>query len=336
MLQGDFSPATILCQENHKKPVNSPQSSPISPQIVLLLGIFAVSTASIFIRFAQAEVPSLAIAAYRMTIAGAVLAPIALRSRRAELRGLSRKELGLALLSGLFLAVHFATWIRSLEYSSVASSVVIVTTAPLWLALLAALLLGERLTRQTLSGLTVALVGGVIVAVSDSCVQGAAGLDCPQLGEFLRGEAFLGNVLALIGAWTGAGYFLIGRRLRPHLSLTSYAFLVYGMAGIILVGMVWISGTPAFGFSASAYLWLVLLALIPQVIGHSSFNWGLGHLPAAYISLPLLGEPLGSALLAYFLLGETPSAMKIVGAGLILGGILLGTRRAGRKKPAQV
>ncbi len=297
-----------------------------SPQIVLFLGILAASTASIFIRFAQQEAPSLVIAAYRMGLAGLILAPIALPSRSAELRKLSPKELGLALLSGLFLALHFATWIQSLEYTTVASSVVLVTTSPLWLAILANLLLGEEMRRATLIGLAIALFGGIIVGISDSCVEVTNGLQCPPFSDFVRGERFLGNALALVGAWTGAGYFLIGRRLRPHLSLTSYIFLVYGAAGLVLVVMVWLTGTPAVGFSGTTYIWLLLLAIVPQLIGHSSFNWALGHLPASYISLPLLGEPLASTLMALVLLNEVPSLIKVFGGALILIGIALGNR----------
>jgi drug/metabolite transporter (DMT)-like permease len=321
----DCSPASFLCQENHKDRVKNLQSSKISPQLVLFMGILAASTASIFIRYAQVEVPSLAIAAYRMVLSGLILAPFALPSLRAEMRKLSRNELGLALLSGLFLALHFASWITSLEYTSVASSVVLVTTAPLWLAILAHLLLGERITRTTTLGLIIAFAGGIIVGVSDSCVQTVSGLQCPPLSEFVSGKGFLGNVLALIGAWTGAGYFLIGRRLRPKFSLTSYVFLVYGVAGLILALMVWVSATPVIGFSGQSYLWLLLLAVFPQILGHSSFNWALGHLPAAYISLPLLGEPLISTILALLLLNEFPSSIKIFGGLLILAGIVLGS-----------
>lgn len=300
---------------------------PIPPQVVLLIGILAVSAASIFIRFAQHEAASLVVAAYRMGVAGLVMAAIALPRRRAEISKLSRAEIGLALLSGLFLALHFATWIQSLEMTTVASSVVLVTTSPLWLALMAHWFLGEDLNRRTLIGLGIALLGGVVIGLSDSCAASGVGLSCPPLIEFVQGEAFVGNLLALAGALTGAGYFLIGRSLRQKLSLTSYVFLVYASAGAILVVTALVSGQPLAGFSPQTYLWLLLLGLVPQLIGHSSFNWALGQLPAAYISLPLLAEPVGSILLAMFFLDEVPSAIKLGGAALILAGILLGSRR---------
>ena len=311
--------------------MNTAPAQRFPPQLVLLLGIFAVASASILIRFAQREAASLVIAAFRMGISGLILLPFAVPRHNEEFRGLSHREFGLAVLSGFFLAVHFATWILSLEYTSVASSVVLVTTNPLWVALLAPIFLKERLTAAILLGLLVAMGGGVVVAMSDSCVRSASGFDCPPLAEFVQGEAFFGNLLALIGAWTGAGYILIGRSLRQKLSLTAYIFLVYGVAGTILVGMVAASGLEVIGFSPPIYLYLLLLALLPQLLGHSSFNWALAHLPASYVSIALLGEPISSTILAYFLLGEVPGNLKILGAWLILAGILVATYKPVRK-----
>lgn len=304
----------------------------ISPQLVLLIGIFAVASSSLLIRFAQREVESLVIAAYRMGFSDLILLPMAIPRHNRELRRLTRGELGLAALAGFLLAMHFATWILSLEFTSVASSVVLVTTNPLWVALLAPIFLKERLTPAILIGMLVSLAGGVVVALSDSCVQSAAGLACPPLSEFVQGEAFWGDLLALIGAWTGAGYILIGRRLRPSLSLTPYIFLVYGIAAVVLVVMVAFSGQPAFGFTGETYLFLLFLALLPQLLGHSSFNWALAHLPASYVSIALLGEPVSSTILAYFILGEFPGSLKILGAVLILGGILVATLRVPPKE----
>jgi drug/metabolite transporter (DMT)-like permease len=312
--------------------METPSQPKIAPQFVLLLGIFAVASSSLLIRYAQREVGSLVIAAYRMGLSALILIPFAIPRRTREIRKLSRSEIGLAILSGVFLAIHFATWILSLEYTSVASSVVLVTTNPLWVALLAPVFLKEKLTPAVIVGMLVALGGGVVVALSDSCVQTAAGLGCPPLSEFVQGKAFYGDFLALVGAWTGAGYILIGRKLRPKLSLTGYIFLVYGVAAIVLVAMVPFSHQAAFGFSPMTYVYLLLLALLPQLLGHSSFNWALAHLPASYVSIALLGEPVSSTILALLLLGETPSGFKIFGAGLILAGILIATYRAGGNK----
>lgn len=304
----------------------------VPPILALAFAILAVSTASIFIRLAQEHAPSLVIAAGRLTLATLILAPIAWTQKRTELRSLSPSELGLALLSGFFLALHFATWISSLEYTTVASSVVLVSTVPLWVALLSPVLLKEPVTRLVLAGMALALIGGTIVGVSDACAWDAAGLVCPSLSDFVRGQAFLGDLLALAGAVTAAGYLLIGRKLRARVSLISYIFVVYGMAAVALLVIMVAAGQTLSGYPAQTYLWLLLLALFPQLIGHSTYNWALGYLSAAYVSIALLGEPIGSTILAYFLLSETPTALKIIGGILILAGIYIASLSETRQK----
>ncbi|HSO28132.1 MAG TPA: DMT family transporter, partial [Anaerolineales bacterium] len=285
---------------------------PFPPALALFVGIMAVSSAAIFIRFAQREAPSLVIAAYRLSLAAIFLAPLALTRRRQELAAIRGRTLVLALLSGLFLALHFATWITSLEYTSVASSVVLVTTTPLWVALFSPLLLKERVSRWAAAGMGIALLGGVGVGLSDVCTWEAGGLVCPDAADFVMGRAFWGDVLALIGAWMAAAYLMIGRRLRRQMTLVGYIFLVYSMAAVILVGLVLIARQPLVGYSSQTYLWLILLALIPQLLGHTIFNWSLRFISAAYVSVTLLAEPIGSSILAYFILSETPGGIKIL------------------------
>lgn len=292
----------------------------------IFIAILAVSTASIFIRFAQREAPSLVIAALRLTFASLALAPFAITRYRDELRRLTRSELLLGLLSGVFLAVHFATWISSLEYTSIASSVVLVSTGPLWVALLSPIFLKEPLTRPILIGMLLTLVGGTIIGLGDSCrVDG--GLLCPPFSEFVKGRAFLGNFLALAGAWAVAGYLMIGRKLRAGMSLIPYIFVVYGIAAIVLLGIMFAAGEQPIGFTPTTYTWILLLALVPQLIGHSTYNWALRYLPAALVSITTLGEPIGSAILAYIILGEVPTWLTIGGGVLILAGIYLASRR---------
>ena len=291
----------------------------------IVIAVLAVSTASIFIRFAQREAPSLAIAALRLTVASLILAPVALTRYRNELRNLTRSDLLLGLLSGIFLAIHFATWISSLEYTSVASSVVLVSTGPLWVALLSPIFLKEALTRPVLVGMMLALLGGTVIGLSDSCQIGND-LICPPFSQFVRGKAFLGNFLALAGAWTVAGYLMIGRRLRTGMSLVPYIFVVYGNAAIVLLICMIAAGQRPSGYSPMLYLWILLLALVPQLIGHSTYNWALRYLPAALVSITTLGEPVGSAVLAYFILRETPTLLTILGGVLILAGIYLASR----------
>jgi drug/metabolite transporter (DMT)-like permease len=312
---------------------NNPSRPPIPPALVIVFGILAVSTASIFIRYAQKEAPSLVIAAWRLTIATLVLLPAAFLKKRAELRSLLPKEWALALLSGVFLSLHFATWITSLEYTTVASSVVLVSTTPLWVALLSPFALKERVGRMLLLGMLLALLGGVIVGLSDTCTWTAGRLACPPLSEFVQGKAFLGDLLALAGAIAGASYLMIGRRLRARISLISYVFVVYGMAAVCLLLIMLAAGQSPFGYSPTTFLWFILLALVPQLLGHSTFNWALGYLSAAYVSITLLGEPIGSTVLAYFLLSETPSLIKVIGGILILVGIYVASIQDS-KKPA--
>jgi drug/metabolite transporter (DMT)-like permease len=301
------------------------------PRIRLLLplglvaAILAVSTASIFIRFAQAEAPSLVIAALRLSFATLMLAPVAWTRHHEELKNLTRREITLGVISGLFLTAHFATWISSLEYTSVASSAVFVATGPLWVALLSPLLLNEHLTRTAVIGLTLALIGGTVVGLSDACIV-QNGLECLELGQILQGRAMWGNFLALAGAWAVTGYLIIGRKLRAKMSLVPYIFLVYGISAIGLILVMLAAGQSPLGLPAQTYLWIFLLALIPQIIGHSTFNWALAYLPAALVAVTTLREPGGSAILAFFLLQETPSALMIAGGVLILFGIYLASR----------
>lgn len=293
--------------------------------LALVAAIAAVSTASIFIRFAQADAPSLVIAALRLTFATLLLAPLALSRHRTELQTLTRKEITLAVFSGLFLAAHFATWITSLEYTTVASSAVFVSTGPLWVALLSPFLLNERLSRASLFGLALALIGGTVVGLSDACVL-QNGIQCPELGQVLQGQVMWGNFLALAGAWAVTGYLILGRKLRAKMSLVTYIFLVYGIAALGLIVVMFAAGQSPLGYPLQAYVWIFLLALIPQIIGHSTFNWALGYLPAAFVAVTTLGEPVGSAVLAFFILQETPSPVMILGGALILFGIYLASR----------
>ena len=292
----------------------------------LLVAALAVSTSSIFIRLAQSDgAPSLVIAALRLTFATLLLAPIALTRYRGEIKSIRRNQILLGAASGLFLAFHFATWISSLEYTSVASSVVFVTTGPLWVALLSPMLLNEKLTRAAVIGLGLALLGGIVIGLSDACVI-QNGLQCPELNQILQGSAMWGNFLALAGAWAVTGYLIIGRKLRAGMSLVPYIFLVYGMGAIVLLIIMFAAGHSPFVLEGKAYGWIFLLAAVPQLIGHSTYNWTLRFLPATFVAVTTLSEPIGSAILAFYILNETPAFATIVGGILILIGIYLESR----------
>jgi drug/metabolite transporter (DMT)-like permease len=288
---------------------NTMSKPTIRPYLGLAIGIVAVSFASIFIRLAEA--PSLVIAASRLTIASLILAPVALIRSKEELRALTKRDLQLALLSGLFLGLHFATWISSLEYTSVASSVVFVGTSPIFVGLASHFLLKERVSRQMFVGIPVSVLGGMIIGYGDF------GLGAREL---------FGDLLAIAGAVTVSGYLLVGRRLRPKLSLLSYIFLVYSTAAVFLIVLCLATGHTFSGYPRQTYLMFFLLAVVPQIIGHSSFNWALKYLPATFVGVSILGEPIGSTILAYFILNEVPTLTKIGGGVLILAGIYISSR----------
>ena len=297
------------------------------PIVGLFVGILAVSTASVLIRLALREAPSFVIAAGRLTLAAIFLAPFASRKLKGDLKIIPRGNVLLLGVAGLFLGLHFATWITSLEYTSVASSVVIVTTAPLWVALFSPIFLKEKITRWVLVGIGVSLAGSVIVGLNSACGLTSGKLVCQPVFSMDSREVVIGNLLALAGAFLSAGYFMIGRRVRNSLSLVSYTFVVYTVAALVLVTLVVVSGQSFLGFSSSTYLFILALAIIPQLIGHSSFNWALKYLSASLVSIALLGEPIGTVLLSFTFLKEIPTILEIVGGVLILLGIFISTRR---------
>ncbi|MFZ4813536.1 MAG: DMT family transporter [Phototrophicaceae bacterium] len=284
----------------------------------LTVGMLAISFAAILIRYAQQDgVPSLVIAASRLVISGVALTPFALTRYRQELRGLQRRDLLLALLSGVCLALHFAFWVTSLEYTTVLISVTLVTTTPLWTAILEAWLLKASFHRWLLIGLLVSLVGGVMIGFPSGASAEAAG----------SSNLLLGAGLALLGALVVAGYMTIGRGLSGRLSLVPYIWLVYGFAGIVLSLIVLAQGLPVTGYPPSAYFWLLAQAVFPQMIGHTSLNYAVRYVSATYTSIATKLEPIGSAVLAYFLFSEVPGVWQIIGSVVILAGVVVASVR---------
>ena len=276
----------------------------------LALGVTAVSTAAVLIRLADA--PALAIASYRLGIAAVLLLPLSLAIDRTRLLALSAREKLLMGASALCLALHFAFWIASLSHTSVASSVVIVTANPILVAIAAHVLLRESLTRSTAAGIGLGLAGGVVIALGDW-----------DLGD----RRLYGDGLALLGAAGVAGYYIIGRDLRRSMPVLAYVAPVYGLAAVVLLASSGATGAALGGFSGETYLYLVLLALVPQLLGHSSLNWALGHLPATLVAVAVMAEPVGATLLAWAILDETPPVTAVAGGALILVGVYLALRR---------
>jgi drug/metabolite transporter (DMT)-like permease len=303
--------------------MNNDQSPRFSPLLVLFFGVLTISSGSILVRLAQGQdMPSLVIAAWRLTLASVVLLPMALGYRRSELRRMSRSAWGLAILSGFMLALHFASWISSLAYTSVASSTVLVTTSPLWVGLTAPFLLKEPLSKALKIGIPLAMLGSVLIGIADvvAVIDGRLVFSITQFTN--QPNPLLGNGLALIGAVAASAYLLIGRRLRFGMSLLSYTAVVYSTAAFFLVILALASGYDLLGYSGIAYLVMILMALFPQLVGHSSYNWALGFLPAASVSIIVIAEPVGATLLALLVFQEIPNGLTLAGSTLLLAGIV--------------
>jgi len=278
----------------------------VKPYVTLLVGVLSVSFAAIFIRLADAA--PLVIATYRMTIAAVVLIPIASMKSIKGLNRLSRHDLLLILLSSVFIALHFGLWITSLSYTSIASSVVLVTSHPAFVAVISYFLWGERLNKLAISGIVIALTGVIFI----------------NYGGFTFGSrALLGDLLALIAGFSMGAYLIIGRQLRARIDVLPYLTIIYTCSAVILLVATVSFGHSLFGYSPMTYVMLILLAIIPQLIGHSCLNLAVRLIPVTFVSVAILGEPIGATLLGCLILSEMPTANEIVGGVLVLGGIFM-------------
>jgi drug/metabolite transporter (DMT)-like permease len=278
--------------------------------IVIAIGVISVSFAAIFIRLADA--PPLVIATYRLSLASLILWPLTLTYYRLELRRLTRQDILLAFLSGMFLAFHFWSWISSLSYTSIATSVILVTVSPLFVAVASYLFFKERVSWRVTIGIIVCFTGTVLIGYGNWSIDTSS---------------FLGGALALLGALTVAGYLLIGRRLRQTMGVLVYVSITCGSAALILLVASLISRYPLFGYSVDTYLMLILLAVVPQLLGHLSLNWSLRFVSATLVTIAVLGEPIGANLLAYAILDEVPKVFEITGSFFILVGIYIAFRK---------
>ncbi len=275
----------------------------VQTTVILVAGVTAVSFAAIFIRMSTA--PPLIISFYRMFFSVTLLAPLILFRKDAltEFRKLTRKDLLLLLASGLFLSIHFAFWVTSLNHTSVASSVVLVTTQPLFIVAVENFVLHKRPSRKLMGGLVVAGVGSILIGYG---------------GFTISGFKLLGDAFALFGAAMAAGYFLIGGKVRKRIELFPYIFVVYGISAMFLLVYSLVAGLSIVAYSPSNYILFLLLAAIPTLIGHTSFNWLLSEVDASLIGITILGEPIGSSILAILFFGEYPSFWTIIGGSLVL------------------
>jgi len=269
----------------------------VNPYLAVLVGVFAISFSALFVRLSTA--PAMIIATYP------------------DLRALPWRERGLAAASGVCLALHFVTWFTSLNYTSVASSVVLVTTQPVFVVIGSWLLFRERISRRAMFGMLLSLTGSFIIGASDF-----------QLDM----RAFWGDLLALAAAVLVSGYLLLGRRLRGSVSLPAYTFFTYGSSALLLVVASLASRTPFYPYPAQDWLLFLGLALVCTILGHTVFNWVLRYVQASVVSVSVLGEPLGAIIWAAVFLSEYPTQRQMIGAGFIFAGLFLFTRASVRKQ----
>jgi drug/metabolite transporter (DMT)-like permease len=287
----------------------------------LAVGVLAASTASILIRVADA--PALALAFWRCALGALALAPFGVRAWRANgpLQPAARRQLG---LSGMLLAGHFACFITALSLTTVASTAVLVTMAPLFVGLGAARFLGEPPSRRTWAGIALATGGAAVVGVAD--------LGNADLG----GRALLGDGLAFAGAALVAGYLLIGRLARQRLPVSLYAGVVYGVAAGVLLVACLLTGAELSDYDRTTWLAIAGLVVGPQLLGHTVFNTVLSTVSATVVAVVVLAEPVASTTLAYLLLAETPSPLFWAGGPLILAGVWLTATEGRRALPDPV
>ena len=292
------------------------------PLAALAVAVVAVSTSAILVRWSAA--PSVIKALYRVVFTVGLLLPWALTSYRADFRRLRGRDAAFAGVTGVALALHFAAWFESLAWTSVAASATLVQAQPLFVALGAWLFLDERVGRRRAAGIAVA-VGGMVAM---------------SLGDLLSGvtltgaRPLYGNALAVVGAVAAAGYVLAGRSIRQRVALVPYVTVVYTVCAVALLAVALWQGRALAGYPAREWLLFAAMALGPGLVGHTLINWVLAHVDSAVVSVSLLGEPVGTTLLAIVLLGEIPTPATVAGGAVVLLGVAVtvggGTETSGQ------
>lgn len=294
-------------------------SAPVSVYLAVAVAVVSASSAAILIRLALAESMSpIFITSARLSIAALLLTPLALKRHWGDIQGLGGRELLLAAASGAFLALHFVAWVSALQYTTVLVSVVIVSSGPIWVAILEVIFLRVHLSRLVIVGLLIALAGGIFIGLP------SAG---PDLLANADGQTTLtGAFLSWIGALAISVYLLIGRKLRAKLPVIPYIWLVYGIAALVMLALALGTATPIWGFRLEGYFILLVMGLAPQLLGHSSMNYILAYFPATLVSMFSQLEPIGSAALALIFFRELPPAQQIIGSCGIIAGVFLASR----------
>ena len=276
------------------------------PMIMIVIGVLGISLSAIFVKYSTA--PSAVTAVFRLGWTVLLMSPVvwAKREVREELLHVNKRELGLSVLSGLFLAIHFVLWFESLQHTSVASSTSIVCTEVIWVALGFCLFLKGTLSKQAVLAIIIAFAGSVVIAYSDSSAGGAH---------------LYGDILALVSAVAVAVYTLLGRIVRNNVSTSVYTYVVYVSCAAVLLGTCMVQSYPLFGFGMSAVIVGLLLSVFSTILGHSIFSWCLKYFSPAFVSASKLCEPVAASIMAVFLFRELPSVLQIFGGAMIIGGV---------------
>jgi drug/metabolite transporter (DMT)-like permease len=289
----------------------------INPYVLLAIGVVSVSTSAILVKLSTA--PSGVIAFYRLFFSVLFMLPIFLIKYVPELRLITKRDWAFSAIAGVFLAFHFILWFESLNYTSVASSTVLVTLQPLFAFIGTYFFFKEKFSwKAILSGL-IAVAGSVIISWGDFKISGSA---------------LFGDILALIACALVTAYLMFGQTVRKRVSLITYTFIVYFICTITLFFYVILAGEPLYPYPAVDWGLFILLALVPTLLGHTLFNWSLQWLSTSTISMAILFEPVGAAILAYYVLQEELIWTQITGGLIVIGGIsyfLLDERRLRKK-----
>ncbi|WP_439876079.1 DMT family transporter [Bacillus mycoides] len=282
--------------------------SPILSYFILFFGVFALSTSAIFIKLADA--PAAIIAFYRLLFATVILLPLLLfnKRNRNELKTLSKKQWGFGFLSGLFLAAHYVLWFESLQYTSVASSTVIVTLQPLFSMIGGYFLFKERFTKGAVIGCLIAISGSIVIGWQDFQISG---------------DALYGDILAFMAAGIITAYFFISQHIRKDLSLIPYSVISYGSSSCFLGIFAYMQQQSFIHYATQTWLSFIGLAFIATILGQTIFNWLLKWMSATVISMSILGETIGTCVLAYFILSETITLQQALGISIIFIGLAL-------------
>ena len=278
----------------------------INPKLVVILAALFCALSAVFVRFSTA--PSVTMAAYRMGLSALILLPAVLKGHIKELKGIDKKTLGLCLINGVFLALHFATYFESLKHTSVASAVVLVDTQVIFVALIMWLVMKQRIPVKGIIGIALTLGGSIIIALADKSGGG--------------NNVLYGDILALAGSVLFAFYASIGYVARKNLSTTAYTFILYSVAFITLTIISFITGDGMTGYGSMNIFWALMLAIFPTMLGHSLYSWSLKYVSPVFMSTSVLLEPVFSTIMAVFLFKEIPVFMQITGIIIIIIGVV--------------